>query len=232
MPKAQRKSPHILYPTRGRLESVQKRLPTFSPLDFRHLVNAAKKSEPDDVRQAFINEYEARVHEQEAELLRGLGINPTEPDAWHEAFQRLAMYDRGLGQISWTPQRPRNATRWTNDHNINLLREVMILEMSGISERQAIKRLARDKTKQKLFPYKPQRSGDATRATELKRYESALRKQIQHLKAESGPDSLFRILAGAYRGNLSVIERILAQYDDPLNLDYLANYELGQKDPV
>jgi hypothetical protein len=106
---------------------------------------------------------------------------------------------------------------------------VIILKRDGISEREAIKRLARDKTKRKLFPYKPHFSVNTTRATELKRYESALRKQIQHLKAEAGPDSLLRILAGAHRGNLSVIERILAPYDDPLNLDYLANFELDQK---
>jgi hypothetical protein len=233
MPKARRKSPHILYPsTRQQIESVQKKLPTFNPRDLRSLVNAAKKAELGNVNKAFTNEYEARVHEQETELLRGLGINPGEPNAWREAFRLLATYDRGLGQISWTPQRSNkgNASRWTNDHNLNLLREVTILKGSGLSEREAIKRLARDKSKRALFPYRPQRSGDETQAAELKRYEAALRQQIQHLKAKSNLDSIFRVLAGAYRGNLSAIEQVLAQYDDAHTIDYLVNLELDQKD--
>ena len=232
MSTARRKSPDVLYPsTREQIESVRRRLPIFGPLDLRSLANAAKKAEPGDVEQAFINEYRAQVDEQEAELLRGLGINPSEPNAWRKAFRRLATYDRGLGQISWPARRPtnRNAASWTNECNLNLLREVIILKRSGISEREAIKRLARDKTKRKLFPYKPHFSVDTTRATELKRYESALRKQIEHLKTQSGPDSLLRILVGAQRGDLSPIERILAQYDDPLNLDYLANFEPTKK---
>ncbi len=91
-----------------------------SPLDLRSLVNAAKTAEPGNVQQAFINEYGARIHEQEAELLHGLGINPSEPNVWRKAIRRLAMYDRGLGQISWPPRRPtnRNATGWTNEHNL------------------------------------------------------------------------------------------------------------------
>jgi hypothetical protein len=65
MPKALRQSPDILYPsTREQLESVHKRLPRFSPLDLRSLVNAAKTAEPGNVQQAFINEYGARIHEK------------------------------------------------------------------------------------------------------------------------------------------------------------------------
>jgi hypothetical protein len=52
----------------------------------------------------------------------------------------------------------RNAATWQEDHDIALLHEVAILRSEGLSERLAIKRIAADRKKRHLFPYREQKN--------------------------------------------------------------------------
>jgi hypothetical protein len=88
-------------------------------------------------------------------LLRRLEIDASKPDAWQRGFFRLANLHHGVGQLAWYPRRiNRNASTWTSDDDLALLREVMILQQQGLSERRAVKKLVADPKKRKLFPYR------------------------------------------------------------------------------
>lgn len=216
MTRAQKKRDTVLLlPPREDLRRAQKRLPEFKPLDFRALVASAREQNELGVGNAFIAEYRRCSSEQAMSLLGHFGIDPADPKAWEKAFYRLATYERGLGHIAWSPQRTnKNAARWTNDHDLNLIREVTILTAKGVSERKAISQIAHDQGKRKLFPYRPQRAGLERKGTVTKRYEAALWRRLQHLKASASLDSLFGLFGRVERGDLDPFERILRMLDD------------------
>jgi Tripartite tricarboxylate transporter family receptor len=93
------------------------------------------------------------------ELLRCLGIDASKADAWQRGFFRLGNLHHGVGQFAWYPRRTnKNASTWTSDHDLALLREVMILRQQGLSERRAVKKLVADPKKRELFPSALRRS--------------------------------------------------------------------------
>jgi hypothetical protein len=203
----------LLWPPKELLEPAQKKLTVAEPLDLRVLVKNSRKKRKDGTSDVF-DEFRRCYQEQVTNLLRQLGIDPTDPNAWQKGFYKLATYDRGAGHLCWSPRRTnRNAGRWTNEHDLNLLGEVVRLRAEGLSEREAVRRLSRDPTKRGLFPYRPRRAGFEPKGTATQRYEAALWARLQHLKDSATGDSLLALFGYVARDDIDPFERILHDLD-------------------
>lgn len=120
----------VLFPPSENSREARKRLPTFKPIHLRAVVKNAREQ-----KTTGLAEFRRRSLEQAISLLQQFGIDPADPEAWKKGFYILATYDRRLGHLAWSPQRTnKNATRWTNEHILNLFREVTILKGKGCSE--------------------------------------------------------------------------------------------------
>ena len=127
-----------------------------------------------------------------------------------EAFF-LAHYHHGVGFIAWHPRRTnRNAATWEVDHDVALLHEVVVLRSKGLSERLAIKRIAADRKKRHLFPYREQKYRPSAKGTEQRRREDALRARLHKLKSSK---SVLDLISGDPREALSVYEQALRELD-------------------
>jgi hypothetical protein len=143
------------------------------------------------------------------ELLRCLGIDASKPDAWQRGFFRLANLHHGVGQLAWYPRRTnRNASTWTSDHDLALLREVMILRQQGLSERRAVKKLVADSKKRELFPYR--QKGHFASTKELQNREDALWARLQKIKVRG---KSFADVLGLRYDSISPIELDLLDLD-------------------
>jgi hypothetical protein len=201
-----------LFPEDQRFRAERKKLPVFKPLDLRSLVGEGAKS--GDSKLAVMHAFRRRNEMQLQELLHCLGLDRSQPDAWQKGFFFLAYYNYGVGHIAWYPRRTnRNAARWTVDHDFDLLREVVKLTNDGLSERRAIKRLAFDRKKQQLFPYREQQHRHFAKGTEQKRREEALWARLQKLKASANARSILNLIVGDRDDRLSFYERTVRDLD-------------------
>jgi hypothetical protein len=194
-----------ILPREGERETLCEKLPIFEPHDISALIQEAKSTEKADVDRALVAATRRRTNEQLLELLRCLGIDPSDQRVWEKGFYLLAFCHHGAGQISIYQRRTnRNAAKWTTSHDYLLLKEVTILKRNGLSERDADKELAADKTKKSQFPYRSWRHASVRGGQ--KNREDALWARLQKLKSNSR--GLARIL-GAVDGGLSSIEALL-----------------------
>ena len=112
---------------------------------------------------------------QMQKLLRGLGVDPSRPDAWKRGFFLLAYYHHGVGHLAWHPRRTnRNAAKWTRAQDLELLRQVIMLTRDGLSQRRAIAKVAADPRKMRLFPYRENKSRYFPKGTQRGRREATL----------------------------------------------------------
>jgi hypothetical protein len=136
-------------------------------------------------------------------------VDPLRPDAWERGFFWLALLHHGVGYLAWYPRRTnRNSATWTPAHDYLLLQEAFALRQGGLSERAAVKKLAADKKKRELFPYRRQESRFSVDEDPQKR-EAALRARLQKLKASTRGKSILDLLLGVSQDDLSSIERSL-----------------------
>jgi hypothetical protein len=158
MAKARKQRSKIfLVPKDDDVKSERRKLPVFAAHDLRSLVADAKKHDTADFDTAFLLAFRRRNDAQMKNLLEHLGVDPSMPDAWERGFFHLAFLHHGVGHLTWYPRRTnRNSATWTPDQDFMLLREVFILRQGGSSERAAVKKLAVDPRKRKLFPYRRQ----------------------------------------------------------------------------
>src|ERR1700730_10175522 len=176
MPKARKKRKILLSPKDHEVQKVRRKLPVFDPHDLRSLITEAKTNDNADIDTAFLLAFRRRNEIQMKALLRGLGVDPVRSDAWERGFFCLALLHHGVGHLAWYPRRTnRNSATWTPSHDYALLQEIFVLRQGGLSERTAVQKLAADKTKRELFPYRGQ--GDPQKR------EAALRARLQKLKA-------------------------------------------------
>jgi hypothetical protein len=209
---------NLLPPDPIKFNAKRKGLPKFEPHDLRSIINKARSSaDQSGIDEAVVLEIRRRNQRQMLDLLRGLGINPSQPDAYQKGFYWLAFYHHGVGHLAWQRSRTnRNAATWTNGDDLNLLVEVIRLKATGLSELEAIKRIASDRRTNKLFPYREQshRSGsDFSVQKEPKKRRSALRRRLQRLKVSSTENSILNQLLGPGWNAQSNFERLLYAFD-------------------
>lgn len=206
--KSKRRGPTPIFPPEGSREALREKLPQFQPHDISALIAEAKSTAKTDIDRAILVALRRRTNEQLLELLRCLGIDPSDRRAWEKGFYLLAFCHHGAGQISVYQSRTnRNAAKWTPSHDYLLLREVMIFTRNGLSERDAVKKLAADKTKMSQFPYRPW--GHSSTRSEAKNREDALWARWQRLKSAGRDHSSLARILGADDGGLSSMEALL-----------------------
>jgi hypothetical protein len=189
--KRKSRSKILLSPDDQQRKAKRRELPVFEAHDLRTLIKEAKAS-PNDGANAFLLAFRRRNAAQMNELLRHLGVNPSQPDAGIKGFFLLAYYHHGVGRLAWNPRRTnKNAPTWTAEHDFMLIREVAILNGQGLSDRAAIAKLAGDLKKRQLFPYREQKGRHFPKGNELKRREDALWSRLQKLRKSARGRSLF-----------------------------------------
>jgi hypothetical protein len=126
-------------------------------------------------------------------FLQAVGVDPTSPDARRLVIFMLAGLCDGITRIEIRPrQAVPSAKKWTQDHGIALMLEVVDLLTQGISEREAIKRIAAEPRDNHpslahRFPYEPQAGRSeagrrSSQSTPQERYEEALRQRWNKIK--------------------------------------------------
>jgi hypothetical protein len=204
---SRKRSKISLFPTDEQIRAGRGRLLKFEAHDLRSILDEAKANGKEDLEIAFVMALRRRNEKQMKELLRCLGIDASKADAWQRGFFRLANLHHGVGQLASYPRRTsKNATTWTSDHDLALLREVMILRQKGLSERRAVKKLVADRKKRELFPYR--RKGYFASTKELQNREDALWARLQKIKRSKFADVL-----GLRRDRLSPIELNMLELD-------------------
>jgi hypothetical protein len=154
-------------------------------------------------------------HEIE-DMLRELGEDPAAPD-WESAFIGLTHLYRRLSDKNEDLERAffelphryspavKGRGKWDEDSQFLLIREVALLRRRGLSEREALRKIAGDPRKMALFPYAEQRGRYDLKEKARARAAEALRQQLQHIKrtaerrgSEHVRRMLLRHLAGEY----------------------------------
>jgi hypothetical protein len=173
----------IRWPPEAELTAERQQLPHFDPHDLRTLVDEARlKSPQGDTNAAFIAALRERNNHQISELLLALNVDSSRPDVWKRAFIRLAFIHHGMGHLQWRPRiLKKNAATWSSEHDMKLLEEMSALKAQRLSDRAAVRKLAADRAKQKLFPYRPQRATSVAGGKE--RREEALWRHWQKLRS-------------------------------------------------
>ena len=208
----------------GDLQAEIMELPKFRPHDLRSLVDAAHQNDPLNCDHAVIFEIRRRNSEQMIELLRDLGIDPSQPDAWQRGFFLLAHFYHNVGNISWSQKRTNsNAIKWSKHHDLELIREVVIRKAQGLTERRAIATLAADPEKMRLFPYSPQKRRSDPRMNSKRQREATLWARLQHIKSSSNEKTLREALCGTCPNGGGRIERALHYLDNHYSLELVKN---------
>jgi hypothetical protein len=144
-----------LFPPDQQIAAIREKLPIFKAHDLRSLLaeaNPKQNADEDDIGLVAAA-LRHRTADQMQDLLRRLGVDPSQPDAWRRGFWLLAVCHHGVGHIAWYPRRTsRNAARWTPEHDYDLLCQVTRLKAEGLSERGAIAKIATDPRRRKSFP--------------------------------------------------------------------------------
>lgn len=218
MPSKRKRRSKIFIPrSEKEFKAERKKLPIFEPQDLRLLVNKTMSGQPDT---GVLVAFRRRNDDQLKNLLRCLGVDPSRPDAWLRGFLLLAYYHHGVGHLAWYSRRTNsNAAKWTTTHDLDLLREVLLLKEKkrGLSDRNAIKKLAADRKKRQLFPYRNQERPHA-KGTEQQRCEAALRARLQKIKAGEHGRDLYTLMVGVNRDGLGFYERVLHDLDTTIQL--------------
>jgi hypothetical protein len=195
------------------VKSTRRKLPVFDPHDLRSLITEAKTNHTADVDAAFFLAFRRRNDAQMKKLLRHLGVDPSSSDAWERGFFRLAFLHHRVGHLAWYPRRTnRNSATWTPTHDLALLQEVIVLRQGRLSERAAVRKLAADPKKRRLFPYRRQGYRFST-VEEPQKREAALWARLQKVKASARGTSIVDLLVGISQDSLSSIERNLYELE-------------------
>jgi len=213
----------VLGHTDEHIKAYCKKVRLFEPHDLRSLISKARASGGDSEREkAVLLAIKERNQLQMVDLLRQLGIDSSQYDAWQRGFLRLACCHYGVGRLALRHARTnRNAVTWRASDDLKLLEEVSKLRAAGKSETQAIKQIVANPKTRRLFPYGEKnriRSYYSEQNAKQKR-EVALRRRLQHLKKSSNENSILDQLLGRGRDAQGVFERLLLyEFDFPAPL--------------
>jgi hypothetical protein len=99
-----------------------RKIPKFKPHNFSSLTREAEAEGPQATIDTIFRVYGLRTWDQIFHLLKSLGCDPSDPDAFKIGFRQLAMRDYGAGQIAFSPRRTnKNATNWTPAHDYSAM---------------------------------------------------------------------------------------------------------------
>jgi hypothetical protein len=191
----------IVFPDSEKLKARRKSLPKFKPLELDELAKHPEADDdPEDDFVRHVRILRRETNHQMLELLRSLGGDATQPDAWRKGLFWLAYYHHGVGHFAfYRPKTHRNAAKWTVSDDLKLLLETIKLKATGLSEFAAINKIASDPALQNSLPYRAQRNRaleDSPKAERRKRAE-ALRRRLHELKSRASTKSLLDQLLGS-----------------------------------
>jgi len=185
--RADRRSRSLCLPAEDNLEAERKQLPFFEPYDTRKLLADAARTNNGTASDAAIADvYEQHYRNQTIQLLRALGCDLNDKQFWPKAFMKLARLHHNVGRMVHHLRLPPSAKAWTAEDESNLLLGVYALVQTGLSEREAVRRIADAED----FPHREQRPSQrpSGRASRIAR-QQALWRKYQRLRAQSkGPD--------------------------------------------
>jgi hypothetical protein len=191
----------IVSPDSKKLKATRKKLPKFKPLELDELTKRPRADDdPEDDFERLARILQRETDRQMLELLRRLGVDAAQPDAWRKGFFLLACYHHCVGHFVYhRSKRHRNAAKWTNEHDLVLLSETIKLRTTGLSELAAVKRIASHPQLKHLLPYRAQqyRALEDSRETELRKRVAALRRRLHELKTRASEKSLLGQLLGS-----------------------------------
>jgi hypothetical protein len=190
---AKQRSRSVYLPAEDNLEAERKQLPFFEPYETRTLLaDAARANNGNATDAAIADVYDQHCRAQIVQLLRVLGCDPKDKQFWPKAFMQLARLHHNVGRLVHYWRLPQNAKAWTVEDESILLCGVYSLVQTGLSEREAVRRIA----DAKVFPHYERQSwqrpsGDASRIAR----QRALWRKYQRLREQSKvPDRIARQL--------------------------------------
>lgn len=191
----------IVFPDSEKLKARRKSLPKFKPLELDELAKHPRADDdPEDDLARLVRILRRETNDQMLELLRRLGGDATQPDAWRMGFFWLAYYHHGIGHFAYhRPKTHRNAAKWTVSDDLKLLLETIKLKATGLSELAAVKKIASDPALKNSLPYRAQRyrALEDSRKTEHRKRVAALRRRLHELKSKASERSLLGQLLGS-----------------------------------
>ncbi|MDO8397976.1 MAG: hypothetical protein Q7T45_09150 [Bradyrhizobium sp.] len=194
-PKGLAKDSFQLIPSIGWREAQAARLTQFEPHNLDDIVQDARAINADTVLNL------RRKNDQQIEqLLREMHVDPEQPDVWRKAFFLLATIHHGVGGISTTPKRQKNknAAKWTAEQHLIFYQMMQVLLQEGLSERDAVKRIANDKARWERFPNQGQNRPSSTSDDASKRQAAFWARWVKIIKMAPPPGSLLRAVVGDY----------------------------------
>jgi hypothetical protein len=187
------RSRSVCLPAEDTLEAERKQLPFFEPYETRKLLADAARAHNGNASDAAIAEvYDQHCRAQIAQLLRALGYDPNDKQFWPKAFMKLARLHHNVGRLVHRLRLPPNAKAWTMEDESLLLLGVYQLVQTGLSEREAVRKIA----DAKVFPHYERQSWERQSGQASRRARQlALWRKYQRLREQSkGPDSIARQL--------------------------------------
>jgi hypothetical protein len=192
--RADQRSRSICLPPEDSLEAERKQLPFFESYDTRTLLADAARANNGNASDAAIAEaYDQHWRDQALQLLRALGCDANDKQVWPKAFMKLAKLHHNVGRLVLRLGLRPHAKAWTVEDEAKLLCAVHASVQGGLSEREAVRRIA----DAEVFPHYERRSSQRSsgRASRTARRQALWRK-YQRLRAQSrGPDPIGRQLA-------------------------------------
>src|SRR6476646_26440 len=145
--RAERRSRSVYLPTEDALEAERKQLPFFEPYETRKLMAEAARTNNGNVSDAAIADvYNKHCRTQTVQLLRALGCDLNDAQVWAKAFMKLARLHHNAGRLVHHLRLPPSAKVWTVEDESALLCAVYASVQGGLSEREAVRRMADAKT--------------------------------------------------------------------------------------
>jgi hypothetical protein len=191
--RADKRSRLFELPAEDILEAERKQLPFFEPYETGKLLADAARANNGPASDAGIAEvYDQHWRDQTAQLLRALGCDPNDKQIWPKAFMKLARLHHNVGRLVHRLRSRPNAKVWTPEDESKFLLGVYALVQRGLSEREAVRRIADAED----FPHHERQPSQrpSGRASRIARQQAHWRK-YQRLRAQSrGPDPIARQL--------------------------------------
>ena len=191
--RADQRSRLVYLPEENTLEAERKQLPFFEPYETSTLLADAARANNGNATDAVIAEvYDQHWQDQAVQLLRALGCDPNDKQFWPKAFMKLARLHHNVGRLVHRLGLRPNAKAWTVEDESTFLCAVAASVQGGLSEREAVRRIA----DANVFPYYERQSSQrpSGHASRIARQRAHWRK-YQRLQAQSkGPDRIGRQL--------------------------------------
>jgi hypothetical protein len=185
--RANQRSRSVCLPPEDSLEAERRQLPFFEPYETKRLLADAARANNENASDAAIADvYNKHWRAQTIQLVRALGCDPHDKQVWPKAFMKLARLHHNVGRLVHRLElRPK---AWTLQDEATFLCAVFASVQGGLSEREAVRRIA----DAKVFPHYERQSSQrlSGHPSRIARRQALWRK-YQRLRAQSkAPDRI------------------------------------------